>query len=149
MGNGVAYVGGEGNDAIVALGTGDALYGGKGRDVLDGRAGADEMYGGADDDIYIVDNSDDVIIELEGEGDDLVKSSVNHLLSEHVENLELTGSDNLNGTGNGLNNVMRGNKGGITLWVVMVMTKFTVMMVMIGFGVEMVRIKYMVVMMMM
>lgn len=110
-GNGIAYVAGGGDDTIVALDTNDALYGGKGRDTLDGRTGADDMYGGADDDTYIVDNIDDKVVEKAGEGKDLVKSSVHHILADHVEELELTGSEDLNGTGNDLKNVIRGNDG--------------------------------------
>ena len=46
-----------------------------------------------------------------GEGTDLVQSSVDHTLSAEVENLTLTGSANINGTGNTSANDITGNDG--------------------------------------
>lgn len=111
VGNGITYVAGAGDDDIKALGGNDALYGGRGQDTLDGGAGTDELHGGEDDDTYIVDSVDDEVVEKAGEGRDLVRSSAHHALTDNVENLELIGSDDLNGTGNDLDNVIRGNDG--------------------------------------
>lgn len=89
----------------------NTLTGADGNDTLDGGAGADRMLGGAGDDTYIVDNADDVIQEFFGEGVDTVEASVSYTLSGHVDNLTLTGEAAINGTGNGLANVMTGNSG--------------------------------------
>lgn len=91
------------------------LTGNRGNNLLDGGAGADTLIGGDGDDIYIVDNLKDVVIENAGEGNDTVRASVNWTLGTHLENLELTGSANLNGTGNELDNVLTGNAGKNTL----------------------------------
>lgn len=87
----------------------DTLIGDNGKDRLDGGAGADTMEGGADDDIYIVDDSADTVVEALNAGTDLVETSVTHSLDDHVDNLTLTGSEAVNGTGNALGNVLTGN----------------------------------------
>ena len=46
-----------------------------------------------------------------GEGVDAVQSSVSYTLGNNVENLTLTGSANLSGTGNADNNTIIGNSG--------------------------------------
>jgi hypothetical protein len=89
----------------------NAITGNGADNVLDGASGADTMAGGDGDDTYIVDNAGDVIIENEGEGNDTVESSVAHTLAANVENLTLTGSANINGTGNALDNILIGNAG--------------------------------------
>src|SRR5262249_14952159 len=53
----------------------------------------------------------DVVTEGAAAGTDLVKSSVTHTLSDNVENLKLTGTDDIDGTGNALNNMLTGNTG--------------------------------------
>ena len=73
--------------------------------------GADVMRGGAGNDTYVVDNSRDSAIEIAGQGIDQVVSSVSVTLAANIENLALTGSANLNGTGNALANVIVGNSG--------------------------------------
>ena len=87
------------------------LVGGAGNDTLNGRAGADVMEGGTGNDTYYVGNSGDVVIELAGEGTDLVCSSVSYTLSANVENLTLSDSASINGTGNDLANTITGNIG--------------------------------------
>jgi Ca2+-binding RTX toxin-like protein len=117
-------VGGSGNDVIrgndvanvLTGGAGDdKLYGGLGNDKLDGKSGADHMAGGSGNDIYVVDNSGDVVDETGASGTDKVMTSVSFSLGDAthakggVENLTLTGSGSINGTGNGLANVIIGN----------------------------------------
>ena len=115
-----------GNDTIDALGGddliyggdgSDTLYGGAGNDLVDGGSGSDKMYGGLGDDTYVVDNKEDVASEANGDGTDTVLSSISFSLadSKHaigsIENLTLTGSGNINATGNALDNILIGNSG--------------------------------------
>ena len=99
-------------DRLFGSASSDRLRGEGGNDLLDGRGGADDLEGDAGNDTYIVDNLGDTVEEYAGEGTDLVKSSVRFSLkaqSQYIENLTLTGSAAINGTGNGLGNVIRGN----------------------------------------
>ena len=104
-----------GNDHLLGLGAQDRLYGGAGNDTLDGGSGADRLVGGDGNDVYVVNTSSDVIIEEVDAGTDEVQSSSNYKLSSNVENLTLTGSGNLNGTGNTLSNTLSGTAGNNTL----------------------------------
>jgi len=99
-----------GNDVLNGRGGADRLSGGRGNDRLDGGAGADVLIGGAGNDTYVT-NSGDTITENSGQGTDTVRSSVTLTLGANLENLVLTGSGNLNGTGNGLANAITGNGG--------------------------------------
>jgi Ca2+-binding RTX toxin-like protein len=49
------------------------------------------------------------VIEYGGAGTDVVQSSVSHALSDNVENLILTGTAAINGSGNALGNTLTGN----------------------------------------
>ena len=62
-------------------------------------------------DIYVVDSPGDVIIETAGGGFDIVRSSISYALGDFLNALVLTGSDNIDGTGNSLDNVLKGNLG--------------------------------------
>jgi len=88
----------------------DALEGGVGNDKLIGGAGNDTLAGGKGNDTYFIDGND-AIIEAADEGIDIVHSSATYTLMENFENLTLTGSLAINGTGNTLNNVIIGNAG--------------------------------------
>ncbi|MBB3238048.1 M10 family metallopeptidase C-terminal domain-containing protein [Phyllobacterium endophyticum] len=114
---GKADIDGSGNELDNVI-TGNAgnniLFGRGGNDILDGGAGADTMRGGTGNDTYIVDNSGDKVDEAGGNGNDLVKSSVSYSLADtggDVENLALTGTTNIDATGNALDNVLTGNSG--------------------------------------
>lgn len=95
--------------------TGNALSnritGGGGIDTLDGAAGADTLSGGLGNDLYIVDRTDDVVIEAVGAGRDTVWSRVDWSLGAAVENLTLLAGA-LAGTGNALANTLVGNAAG-------------------------------------
>jgi trimeric autotransporter adhesin len=102
--------GGGGNDQLLGYDDADILEGGTGHDTLDGGLGADNMRGGAGNDVYIIDNSLDLVTELAGSGTDLVWTTIDGVtLWANVENLMLTGPGNFSATGNALNNVIIGN----------------------------------------
>jgi serralysin len=96
-------------ETINGLGGNDTLNGLGGNDTLNGGAGSDKMAGGTGNDIYVVDATGDTVTENANEGTDLVQSSVTFTLGANVENLTLTGSSAINGTGNALNNIITGN----------------------------------------
>ncbi|WKB50836.1 calcium-binding protein [Eleftheria terrae] len=106
---GSAAISGTGNDlANTLLGNGAANR-------LDGGKGADQMTGGAGNDVYVVDNAGDVVTEAGSAGVDTIESSISWKLNDNVENLTLTGSTSLNGTGNSLSNTLQGNAAANTL----------------------------------
>ncbi len=96
---------------------GDWLTGNSANNVLNGAAGADTMRGMAGNDVYVVDNAGDIVDEsvTGSSGTDTVLSSYSLSLADSahvrgsVENLTLTGSANINATGNALANVLTGN----------------------------------------
>lgn len=88
----------------------NTIYGNKFDNILDGGLGADTLIGGYGADTYIVDNINDTVIESGSWREvDTVVASVSRTLEVGVENLQLTGTNALNGTGNRLNNVITGN----------------------------------------
>jgi Ca2+-binding RTX toxin-like protein len=89
----------------------DVLEGTQDADLINGRGGADVMMGLAGNDTYIVAQTDDEVLEAVGDGTDTVKATVSYSLPINVENLMLTGSAAINGTGNGLDNRLIGNTG--------------------------------------
>lgn len=112
-----------GNDRLFGNAGADTLDGDDGNDTLDGGAGADTMIGGDGDDIYIVDDAGDMVDESTSSGMDTIRSSVTYSMVRQagslpqgsIEKLELTGTANIDGTGNGLANIITGNSGNNTL----------------------------------
>jgi len=107
--------GGSGDDTLSGAQGDDSLFGGGGNDSLDGGLGDDSLTGGAGNDTYIVESTADIVNENPGEGTDFVESSVTYILGANVENLMLTGSVTINGTGNALKNILIGNDANNTL----------------------------------
>ncbi|WHS57778.1 M10 family metallopeptidase [Pseudomonas sp. G2-4] len=94
-------------------GTGNALNnvltGNAGNNLLNGGVGRDTLAGGAGNDTYMLDNLGDQVIELAGQGRDLVRTTVSHTLSANVEDGQLLGVAALNLVGNTLDNSLVGN----------------------------------------
>ncbi|PAU58778.1 M10 family metallopeptidase, partial [Pseudomonas sp. PICF141] len=91
----------------------NSLTGNAAANVLDGWDGADTLEGGAGNDTYVVDNVGDTVIERGTSlaEIDTVLSSISYTLGSNLENLTLIDFDDVNATGNALNNRLVGNRG--------------------------------------
>lgn len=87
---------------------------------LDGKGGTDTLQGGAGNDTYVISNSDTTIDETtigSNAGTDTVQSPITFSLVTSAkvlgtfENLTLTGTSNINGTGTSSGNTITGNTG--------------------------------------
>ncbi len=89
----------------------NVLTGNAAANTLNGGTGADKMTGGLGNDIYIVDKVGDKVIESSTLATEIdsINSSVSYILAANVENLTLTGTAALNGTGNSSANTLTGN----------------------------------------
>jgi Ca2+-binding RTX toxin-like protein len=105
----VSYTLGANVEKLILTGT-DAING-TGNSVsntLTGNSAANVLTGGASHDTYVV-GAGDTVVEAANEGTDLVQSDGSWTLGANLENLTLTGTDAIDGTGNSLNNVLTGN----------------------------------------
>ena len=95
----------------------NVITGNSANNILNGGAGIDTLIGAAGNDIYVVDTTTDTITESANAGTDTIESSVSFSIAAlaNVENLTLTGTAAINGTGNALNNVITGNGANNTL----------------------------------
>lgn len=102
---GTASINGTGNALANSLSGNDA------DNVLDGKAGADTLIGGLGNDTYLIDNTRDRIVESSTISSeiDTVQSSISWKLGVNLEQLVLTGTRAINGTGNDLDNTLTGN----------------------------------------
>jgi|GEM_PF-2205218 len=108
---GNTITGNNAKNQLMGEGGSDRLFGKGGEDILNGGASGDLMSGGAGNDLYFVNSPADQIVEVEGEGTDKIKSSVNYTLPVNVENIILQGANNLDAVGNSLKNQLIGNAG--------------------------------------
>lgn len=93
-----------------------AFIGTNAANTLGGSLQGDVLYGLNGNDVYVFNNVLDVAVELPGGGVDTVRASVAvGALGANIENLALTGSAALNGTGNDLDNAITGNAAANTL----------------------------------
>ena len=99
------------------LGGNDRLSGRDGTDVLDGGPGADFMDGAAGTNIYIVDNEGDIVFAANSTKI-IILSSVSYSIPQYTkrflggaDEIELTGSDDINALGNNAPNILIGNSG--------------------------------------
>lgn len=99
--------------AFAAVQVVDQLFGGDGDDYLNsGNEYFDTsdsiLNGSRGDDTYVIDSAADMVIEERDGGIDTVETFVSYTLPDYVENLTFAGLPGLVGTGNALDNVMRG-----------------------------------------
>ena len=108
---------GSGHLSATGNTTNNILTGNSGSNILNGGSGIDTLIGGLGDDIYQVDSTTDTITELANQGTDTIQSSVTYSLVAlaQVENLILSGSSAINGTGNTANNTIIGNNANNTV----------------------------------
>ena len=103
-----AIVGNNMANDLIGEGGNDTLRGGAGDDFLDGGSGSDSLDGGVGNDTYVVTAGD---VLSDSGGNDTVIASMSWSLASAFENLTLTGSSNLDGSGNFFANAITGNSG--------------------------------------
>lgn len=96
---------------ITINGHNEVFNGTANNDFLNGTINGDTFTGGDGNDTYVINNTHDVIVEGTDQGEDTAQASVSYTLAANVENLLLGGHQDINGTGNELNNLITGNSG--------------------------------------
>lgn len=106
-------IGGQAGDALNGNTGNNVIDGFTGNDTISGSVGNDTMIGGLGNDTYFVDQIGDVVTETSilVTEIDTVNSSISYTLKTNLEDLTLTGTMPINGTGNKLNNDLTGNAG--------------------------------------
>jgi trimeric autotransporter adhesin len=105
--NNLVLIGAFGGEAF-ANANNDLIIGNDAPDTFWGGAGADTFVGVSGANIFHVNSPADSIV---GGAGDLVMASINYTLPPNIDNLELTGANNLTGTGNSANDFMTAASG--------------------------------------
>jgi Ca2+-binding RTX toxin-like protein len=107
------------NNRLTGNNANNTIEGGAGNDTLDGKGGTDILIGGNGNDIYIQATTGDTFTETSASGgSDTILSSVASgtvTAPNFIENITLTGTGNVNATGNTLANTLKGNSADNTL----------------------------------
>ncbi|MCQ1769663.1 calcium-binding protein, partial [Neorhizobium galegae] len=100
-----------GTDVENLTNTGTAAFAGNGNalnNVMTGGTGVDTLKGGVGDDTYVI-STGDIVTENADEGIDTVQTNLaSYTLGANVENLTSTGAAAFTGTGNALDNIIKG-----------------------------------------
>jgi len=108
-------VGGSADTNLTGNNAVNQLLGSIGANRIDGGRGADTMVGFTGNDTYVVDDTGDLVFEVENGGLDTVESSVGFILGDHIEALIGTGTAAISLTGNILANRIIGNNAANTI----------------------------------
>ncbi|WP_318248069.1 calcium-binding protein [Novosphingobium huizhouense] len=108
-GGAIDGTGNELDNLIVGNSSVNVLKGLGGNDRFYGNGPGDSFIGGAGNDTYNVNFAGTTVVEAAGEGTDTVRAGISYALTAYVENLELTGTNAIEGTGNGSSNRITGN----------------------------------------
>jgi Ca2+-binding RTX toxin-like protein len=101
---------GSASDSLTGLGGDDYLQGGGGHDTLAGGSGQNILEGGTGNDVFLVEGTDDLVLEYTGQGADTVYSNVDFYLPSEIETLVFSSTGTaLRGIGNEGNNLLIGN----------------------------------------
>ncbi len=107
-----AFTGNSDGNTVLGNSSSNQLTGGSGDDVLNGFTGNDLLIGGSGRDTFVVNTVGDLVFEVAGGGEDLIRAVVDFTLADEVEDLRLQGgAGDIDGTGNSLDNTLEGNSG--------------------------------------
>ncbi|MEI6745593.1 MAG: Calx-beta domain-containing protein [Methylococcaceae bacterium] len=101
--------GGIGNNHLFGNGGNDTLIGDAGNDTLEGGKGIDSLVGGAGDDTYVINNTEDEIVDTQGTNTVQSSETITIVSYPSINNLELTSTKAIDGTGNDNANIIDGN----------------------------------------